>query len=428
MKHLFLILLSLGSLSLAAQEQDSLLVKYRNMALDYSHDLKAAQKNIAQSMEFEKMARADTKPQLSADVNFQFTGNPMELNLSLPNSGGDLSFRGQQFNYGVAVTLLQPIYTGGRLLESIRIARGQQSLATSTADFIRSGVCFQTDIQYWTAVARAEMVTIAADFRRSVSELVTTIEQRVAAGLIDPAELLMAQVRLNEADYQLLQAQANFTTGRMALNSLIGVELNSQTTIQDTVPMVELGEQPVEDGQWSRAEIRMAKDKIRLSESSLKLNDSKYKPQFYVGAQGSYSAPGYNFKPDLDPNYALYAKLSVPIFEWGKRRSEKRASKEQIGMAEDNLAKVQDDVALEVETARTALSQAIARARLAQLSLDKARENERQAMERYENGKVSVLEVLDSQMYRQNSQMNYTQAKVATQSHYSELLKALNRY
>ncbi|MEG0163407.1 MAG: TolC family protein, partial [Mucinivorans sp.] len=136
MKHLFLILLSLGSLSLAAQEQDSLLVKYRNMALDYSHDLKAAQKNIAQSMEFEKMARADTKPQLSADVNFQFTGNPMELNLSLPNSGGDLSFRGQQFNYGVAVTVLQPIYTGGRLLESIRIARGQQSLATSTADFI----------------------------------------------------------------------------------------------------------------------------------------------------------------------------------------------------------------------------------------------------------------------------------------------------
>ena len=39
--------------------------------------------------------------------------------------------------------------------------------------------------------------------------------------------------------------------------------------------------------------------------------------RFYVGVEGSYSSPGYNFKKDLDPNYAVYAKVSVPIFEWG---------------------------------------------------------------------------------------------------------------
>ncbi|MEG0602216.1 MAG: TolC family protein [Mucinivorans sp.] len=427
MKHLFLIFIALWSLVIPAQAQSTLLQKYRTMAVDYSHDLKAAQKNITRSVELEKMARADTKPQLSGEVNFQYTGNPMELNLNLPTLG-DLSFKGQNFNYGAALTILQPVYTGGRLLESIRMAQGQQSLASASADFVRSVVCFQTDIQYWNTVARSEMVAIARDFRQSVASLVTTIEQRVENGLIDPQELLMAQVKLNDADYQLLQAQADFTTGRMALNSLIGVDLNSETEIETSVPTITVPDHLFKDTLFTHAEIQMAQEKIKLSEHSLKLNDSKYKPQFYVGAQGSYSAPGYNFSPNLDPNYALYAKLSVPIFEWGRRNSEKRASKEQIDMAKDNLANVEDKVLLEIQTARTALSQATSRTRLAQLSLGKARENERQALERYTNGQVSVLEVLDAQLYRQNSQVNYAQAKAAVQTHYSELLKAVNGY
>ena len=52
------------SLPVLAQ-QSTLLEKYRTMALDYNHDLKAAEKNIAASMEVEKSARADLKPKLS---------------------------------------------------------------------------------------------------------------------------------------------------------------------------------------------------------------------------------------------------------------------------------------------------------------------------------------------------------------------------
>ena len=42
--------------------------------------------------------------------------------------------------------------------------------------------------------------------------------ERVEAGLVDPQDLLMAEVKLNEAEYQLLQAKSSLETGRMALN------------------------------------------------------------------------------------------------------------------------------------------------------------------------------------------------------------------
>ena len=415
------------SLPVLAQ-QSTLLEKYRTMALDYNHDLKAAEKNIAASMEVEKSARADLKPKLSGAASFQYTGNPMELTLDIPSIGLSKTVEGKNLNYGGSLSILQPVYTGGRVLESIRMAQHQQALVGNQAKALNDAVCYQTDIQYWSAVARQEIVDVAEDFRNSIAALVKTIKERVEVGLVDPQDLLMVEVKLNEAEYQLLQAQSNFETGRMALNSMIGVRLEQPTELDAQIPIV-----VVSDSLWlstgmGRPEIQMAYDKIRIAESTKKLNDSQFKPQFYVGVEGSYSSPGYNFKKDLDPNYAVYAKVSVPIFEWGKRRSEKRVSSFRIGMAEDNLNKVVDRVELEVSVARKALSQAIERVRLSESSLAKAEENEAKAVERYNEGKVSVVEVIDAQTYRQTSQVNYVQAKAAAQGHYSELIKALHSY
>ena len=415
------------SLPVLAQ-QSTMLEKYRTMALDYNHDLKAAEKNIAASMEVEKSARADLKPKLSGAASFQYTGNPMELTLDIPSIGLSKTVEGKNLNYGGSLSILQPVYTGGRVLESIRMAQHQQALVGNQAKALNDAVCYQTDIQYWSAVARQEIVDVAEDFRNSIAALVKTIKERVEVGLVDPQDLLMAEVKLNEAEYQLLQAQSNFETGRMALNSMIGVRLEQPTELDAQIPIV-----VVSDSLWlstgmGRPEIQMAYDKIRIAESTKKLNDSQFKPQFYVGVEGSYSSPGYNFKKDLDPNYAVYAKVSVPIFEWGKRRSEKRVSSFRIGMAEDNLNKVVDRVELEVSVARKALSQAIERVRLSESSLAKAEENEAKAVERYNEGKVSVVEVIDAQTYRQTSQVNYVQAKAAAQGHYSELIKALHSY
>lgn len=130
----------------------------------------------------------------------------------------------------------------------------------------------------------------------------------------------------------------------------------------------------------------------------------------------------------MNPNYVAYAKLSIPIFEWGKRRSEKRASQGQVGVASDQLNRVKDNVALEIQTARLNLLQAQEQVKLTENSLEKARENEIKALERYSEGTVSILEVIDAQTYRENSQLNYVQAKVAAQGYYSSLIKALNAY
>ena len=426
--RLILFLTSILCMLPVSSQTSNLLEKYRSMALDYNHDLKAADKNISASIELEKSARSDLKPKLSGDANFQYTGRPIELSLDLTPGELPLNIEGRNMKYGASLTLLQPVYTGGRILETIRMAKHQHSLASHQAELFRSSICYQTDMQYWNTVARAEIEQVVTEYRNSITSLVKTIGERVEVGLVDPQDQLMAEVKLNEAEYQLLQAQSNLETSRMALNSLIGTELGSITEIDPILPKVTLKDEVKNTDGFDRPEIKMAYDKIGIAQSTKKLTDAKFKPQLYVGADGSYSSPGYDFKSDLDPNYAIYTKLSVPIFEWGKRKNEKRASSFKVGMANDNLNTVRDQVRLEVQTARISLSQAINRVELTESSLEKAKENEQKALERYDEGKVSVVEVIEAQTYRQTAQLNHIQAKASAQGYYSGLMKALHLY
>ena len=429
LKNYILLSFSLCISFAAIAQQNPLLEKYRLMAVEYSHDLKSADHHVAASMELEKAAQKDLYPQLTGGANFQYTGNPLQLTLDLPSLAQPVTFEGKDLKYGVSVSLLQPIYTGGRLLETIRMARHRHRVSGFQEEYIRSGICLQTDMQYWNTVARTEIVRISDEYRHAVASLVQTIRERVEAGLTDQQDLLMMEVKLNEADYQLLQARKNLENGRMALNSLIGVELHTPTVVEDSVAVLAMDDASLwSEGHSLRPELKIAMEQVKMAESEKKLALSKYKPQFYVGIDGSYSSPGYNFRSDLDPNYAVYAKVSVPLVEWGKRRNEKRASAFKMEMATEQLGTVTDHVNLEVETARNSLRQAMEQVKLAHSSLDKARENEAMAQERYEEGKASVIELIDAQTYRQMAQMNHVQAKVSAQNCYSTLLKALNRY
>lgn len=428
MKKILISLCSVVCVMTAAAQPtaDSLLVRYRTMALAYNDDLKAAAKNIEASIELQRAAHADRIPTLSAGGEFQYAGNPMELSAMLPGVGA-LTFEGQNMKYGLSATLLQPVYTGGRIVESIRLAASQQTMAESQQELLRSLVCFQLDVQYWNTVACRELVDVATDFRNSVEGLVGIVRERVDAGLTDRQELLTAEVKLNEAKYRLLQLRSNFETGLMALNALIGAPLDTPTPVGPRIALVGNAAEVLHRDRL-RPEIRMAQEQIGMQKSHLRLNDAQYKPQLYVGANGGYSAPGYDFRPDLSPNYTVYGRISIPIFEGGKRHKQKRAAQHRIDMATDNLHKIETDVELQQRTAWVALSQAVQRTELASASLGKAQENEGRATEKYEQGAISVSEVIDAQVYRQTAQTNHIEAKAAAQMYYAELLKAVNGY
>lgn len=412
--------------AVAQPVEDSLLVRYRRMALDYDDDLKSATRRIEACTELERAARAGRIPTLSAGGDFRYTGNPLAYSADLPGVG-PLTLEGQNWRYGASATLSQPLYTGGRIAGAIRLAESETRMGEAERELLRTEFCYRVDVQYWSAVARRERMAVAEEYLRAVADLERIVRERVEAGLCDRQELLTVEVRHNEARYRLLQVRSEFETGLMALNALIGEPLDAGTPVGATLPAVEPGAEGL-SGAALHPEVRLAQERIGRERNSLRLNDAKYRPQLHFGANGGYFAPGYDFRPDLSPNWTLYAQLSVPIFQGGRRHRERRAAESRIGMACDALHRVETQLDLATRTARTALREARERVALADSSLAKAYENERRATEKYTAGEISISEVIDAQFYRQTAQENLVAAKAAARMHHAELLRATDAY
>lgn len=411
-------------------QQSIFLQQYRTRVKDYNQDIRSADYAIAMRLENEKSARADFLPSLSGGANFNYTGHPLELSVAVPSLNEPLSFQGRDTKYGASLSLLQPVYSGGALKAGYDKAVKESELSRYEKERVANDIVYNADVYYWNKVACDERVRVAEAFKASVSTLVEVVRHRVTEGYTDRNDLLMAEVKLNDAEYRLAQARNDAEVARLSMNSFSGVPFD-QVQPTDSVVLLPVQEYDyvltVEAAMMGRPELQIASGQVEIQKSVAKLANAQYLPKFAVGIDGSYASPGYDFTSDLDPNYVVYAKFSVPIFEWGKRKNTRKAGRYGVSMALENQSKQTDKVRLEVETAFYTYSRALRDVQLTESSLSKASESESLAMDKYREGDISIVEVINAQLYHQEAKVNHIQSKLTAQIAKSALEKAMGQ-
>ena len=412
-------------------QESQLQQSYRSIVAEYNQDIKAAGYHTALKNEMQKSAKADFLPHLSGGANFNYTGNPTQLSIRPPGAASPLHVEGKNSRYGVSLTLLQPVYTGGALQAAYQKAQKETEMAQHETERITNYMVYNADVHYWNAVAQQEMLGVARSFRNSVKQLTQVVKHRVEVEYIDRNDLLMSEVKLNDADYQLLHTKNQTEVARLALNSFAGIDFDKQIPIDTVVAALTLSaelKQDIENNMASRPEIQIAQNQVDLGMLNKKISNARFMPQIHVGIDGSYSSPGYDFTADMNPNYAIYAQLNIPLFEWGKRKNTRKAATFGINMAKENQSKVTDHIQLEIETAYYSYAQSVQKVNLTGSSLKKAQESEQLSMERYKEGSISIVEVINAQLYHQQAQINHIQSKLNAQIAKSDFERAVGRF
>lgn len=426
----WIIVCLLGMVVEGHAQQSALLQQYRVRVKEYNQDIRSADYAIAMRLENEKSARADFLPSLSGGANFNYTGHPLELSVAVPSLNEPLSFQGRDTKYGASLSLLQPVYSGGALKAGYNKAVKESELSRYEKERVANDIVYNADVYYWNKVACDERVRVAEAFKASVSTLVEVVRHRVSEGYTDRNDLLMAEVKLNDAEYRLAQARNDAEVARLSMNSFSGVPFD-QVQPTDSVVLLPMQEYDyaltVDAAMMGRPELQIASGQVEIQKSVAKLANAQYLPKFAVGIDGSYASPGYDFTSDLDPNYVVYAKLSVPIFEWGKRKNTRKAGRYGVSMALENQSKQTDKVRLEVETAFYTYSRALRDVQLTESSLSKASESESLAMDKYREGDISIVEVINAQLYHQEAKVNHIQSKLTAQIAKSALEKTMGQ-
>lgn len=390
MKNRILVFLTLV-IALGAQGQQRLSAEeYRQLVTTYSPRIKMSQEQSVASDERYKAARTGYLPSLSLAANGSYTvGNQISF--------GEMTLK--DYSYNSNLTLQQKVYAGGSVRNQTRVAKVEQDISQLGEKSVLQNVLYQADLYYAALVAAREQVNLMEEYVKIVRNLYDIVDVRFKDGYVSKTDLLMVETRLSEAMVQHISARRLYFNALQQVNTLLGVEPTTEYILDGlSLPDIKKYVEPDVDALANRPDYQIAGKQVELSAANVRLTRSKYNPQLIVGIQGIYGTPSLNFTGIPVGYGAAFAQLSVPILMWGERLHSVRAVKASERSAMFAESEKRDQIQGEVSRALTDMRENTALAKVSDRNQQAASDNLELNTFSYAEGKLPILDVLQSQL------------------------------
>lgn len=363
--------------------------EYRRLVADYSLRLKMTREQSSAAQDRFKAAKTGYYPSLALAANGSYTlGNDVQF--------GDMKLK--EYNYSGNLTLQQNIYAGGSVRNSTRVAKVESDIAKLSEKDALQNVLYAADMTYLGAVAAYQQLEVMDRYVEIVRSLYSVVENRFKDGYVSRTDLLMVETRLNEAQINQISARKLYQNNLQSLNTMLGVD--PYTTYQlDTLSLPEtVLVAQMNEVLENRADFVIAGRQVDLAAANVRLMRSQYNPQLVAGIQGIFGTQQLNFTGDPKGYGAAYIQLSVPILMWGERHFNVSSVKAQERSATLAREQKRDEIEGEVARARIDMTQTYEQAHMSGLNVRVASANLELNTFSYSEGKLPILDVLQSQL------------------------------
>jgi cobalt-zinc-cadmium efflux system outer membrane protein len=300
--------------------------------------------------------------------------------------------------------LVQPLEINGTRSARTRVATGECIAAQAGLQATRNTLLRDVKIAYWD-VARVQAITkLNCDNVASLESLLAAAKRQVDVGTAPGSHVTKAEVELARAKQELAIAEKELSQSKASLNTLLARDPCTQFTAVDPLtftPAQPLPDCPADQAVKNRPEIAQEQALLAAREAEITQAKAQGRPDVLVQARlEEFDGPG-----------GIAVGLTLPIFDWGSRRSEIKQAKSAACAQSKRLDAQKYQVRLEVANASTAAVQAACAVRDYESGvLSKSEQLAQMAEKGYKTGATSYLEVLEAQRTLRSVKIDYTNA------------------
>jgi multidrug efflux pump subunit AcrB/outer membrane protein TolC len=349
---------------------------------------------------------------------FDGSGNPVFTDYAyMPETEINLV---PNFTFNVGLLVEQPIYMGGKIAASNRMAeigmdmREKKETLTIEEDIIAA------DSAYWLLVSVKGKLVLAQEYFTLLDSLEKSVSDAYAAGMKTRNDLLEVQMKKSEAAYKKAKAKNGITLATMHLCQVVGLPLKSIVDVEEFSPsalptLLEESSNPISEIVENRIEYKLHQKNVELKEQDIKLERSEFLPN--LAAVGSLGYFGYDFDNTQDGDLFLVGgvNLSVPLFTWGERRSKINIKRRELEISSLKAEEASEMIELEIAKIKTELNNAVALWESASLTMLQSEENLASIKESYNVGLESINTLLEAQVKQQQAASAQLDATMAYQ-------------
>ena len=301
--------------------------------------------------------------------------------------------------FSASVVAVQPIFTGGRILNGNRLASLGEEAASLQAKIKMRDVLEDVESTYYLVVGLKEKEAAVVAAMTLIDSLERVAESALANGLATRADILQISLKRNEINAKRQQLASGIRMSRRLLCNQIGigysdsVDFGGDSLLKMHPTVVELsGGHPLQQ-ESHRPESRLLEINVESQKLLKKMTKGETRPQLALVGIGYY---GNAVRNDLSANAVAGFSLNVPLTDWwgtAHKMKEHNIRIEQAQMAETHYGEL---MTLEEEKAYNDMVDACMLMRSDSAALQLARENYRLAEINYAAGVTTVSEVLQA--------------------------------
>ena len=337
-----------------------------------------------------------------------------------------------------SIMLRQPIYMGGAITAANKIADIGEQIADNDLDMQTQQTLYSIDQAYWLAVSLKQKYKLATSYHELVKKLNEDVHKMIQQGVATKADGLKVDVKVNEAEMKITQAEDGLVLSKMLLCQLCGIPMNQQITLADEdKESLALSGTPVDTEQQrvaasdsamnTRPELRMLQNTLDISKQATNLVRAVYLP--HVALTGGYTISNPNVFNGFEKKFAgvwnVGVIVQVPVWNWFDGAYKVRAAKAASNIAQMNLDDTREKIHLQIAQSQFKVKEAQKKLSMAMKNSASAEENLRCANLGFKEGVMEVTDVMAAQTAWQQAQSQKIDAEIDVKLTQVGLNKAL---
>lgn len=333
------------------------------------------------------------------------------------------------------ITLMQPIYMGGKIRAYNKITHYAEDLAKSQHDTEVQELVYKIDELYWQVVSLGYKKQLAESYARLLDELDNNVQTMITEGVATRSDGLAVAVKANEAQITLTQVTDGLSLAKMVLAQMCGLPIDTDLQLSDEVAPDEneAALQPetvpidIETIFANRSEIQSLSFAEKIFQNKQKVVMSGMLPT--LALTGSYTLTNptlYNgFEREFKGLFNIGIVLRIPILHWGENIYKYRSAKADSYIAQLNMKEAKEKIELQVNQASFKVNEAYKRLDMTKHNLENADENLHNAQTGFKEGVLTTSNLLEAQTAWLKAQSEYIDARIGVKLCDAYLSKAV---
>jgi outer membrane protein TolC len=380
-------------------------------ARQYGTQIQSANLNVALAKEDRVQAKAAGLPSLNAFNQFIYTeGNGTPSGVFVANDGVHI--------YNEQAQVHEEVLAFVRRGE-VRRAMTAEAVARAKVDVAQRGLTATVVQYYYTILAAQRKLVNAQTSLREAEQFLDITQKQEKGGEVAHADVIKAQITLQQRQRDLQDGQLNMDKARVALGVMIFPDFRSDFSVADDAQQADvLPPLPEAQAKATATSPDLQSARLSVQQAGYEHDIARYgylpslSLDFFYGIDanqfaartghptdesGRSTLPNYQVSDRQNLGYSAQATLNIPVWNWGATRS-------KVKQAAIKQQQAELDLTLAQRTLQGNLASAYREAETAQAQLDSLRsssdlstESLRLTLLRYQAGEANALEVVDAQ-------------------------------